>query len=390
MIVIHQAACRGAVRILAAAVLVVALRSGAHASLVTESCNDVAPNFNLAGTCGGTGWDSACWVGINAEPICAYSDVVYAAPGYSNAGNIAGRGGRIGDGGNLIISRHLPTPVIGGCAWVSFSYANFPNTNVTRDDISFGEFGGGSQPLKFGIESRNDRAPRGFIEFNGAGAPGRVWGPVVNIVEPGLAIVKVCVNVNELGHDDVRIWTNPQNLLGGEAGLGEPDTLLSGYDAIPSFSTLFIQQEVKNGTDALRVSFSGDTPASLAEVLGGTPVGLSRAARTCLRTLDAAVMRAVRVAHRELATCRAAIDDGDLKITPPDCDNEAGVRAAIVAANLQLRARVARSCSETDLVTLPTCGHTVEELVSNDGTTGCAVEAVRQGVQRLLDATHGQ
>lgn len=376
-----------------AAVLVsaeVCAPSQAKASLLTESCNDVPQNTGLYTRCGtGTGWgESSCYSGTHTGPKCDYTDIFYNAPGYSNHGNEPDRGGRLAPNGAGYIHRTLPTPIT-TVLWVSITADTFPLLSL--NDVAIGELYGLHARIAFGLDGTQNDTPRPYAELRqGAVTVGREVGGALDTRGPILLIAKIEININAAQHERISLWANPAVLTEGEAGLGAPAVTLTDVDALPSFAGFFIALANANAIDAVRLSVPGDTPASLAEVLLGTPVGLTAKARTCQRQVANRTERYMSVVHRELARCRDRIQQGTLQLAPSECANTPAAAAGIATAGQRLRAGLEGRCSDIEVAMLSACDDTLDGLVSSNGASGCLVSAAQEAALNLLQAEYGE
>jgi cysteine-rich repeat protein len=119
----------------------------------------------------------------------------------------------------------------------------------------------------------------------------------------------------------------------------------------------------------------------------------------CQEAIGKAGEKYARARLRILRKCRDALNKGkalfqDRKKTLPIADRSeclSEFRTARTIANTRGRVRkiVTGKCTDALVGTLSTCGDTVDELVSADGTAGCLVEGHDTAVDMLLTTQYG-
>jgi len=102
---------------------------------------------------------------------------------------------------------------------------------------------------------------------------------------------------------------------------------------------------------------------------------------------------------KHLQKCRNLMDRGialfqdkDKTVAVTDraeCPSEFRTAGKLAKAGEKARKLVAAGCTDTLAGALATCGDTVDEVVSSDGTSGCLIETHDAGVDALLTAQYG-
>ncbi len=264
--------------LLVAAVSAAALQSARSAVIVEEYFNYGATGSNLSGL--GTGADpgwSAAWTGHSGPDYAPTADITYSDPNgnYDNSLNPSTGGGAntsaSGSAAGQVTSRTLDDPITTDF-WTSVLITT---TAADGEALLWFSYGAGSNSYI------SIRAGVARVLYNADSTTGQVSGFSAGTY---LLLANIRMNVNIDGHDEIRLWVNP-NLSNFEASLGTPTISRTGANALgASVVNVGVSfQNPRSQIDAIRL---GDTihdvipePSATALVLLGGCAFLVRRSR---------------------------------------------------------------------------------------------------------------
>jgi hypothetical protein len=215
----------------------------------------------------GDGWGGA-WGGNTRPDYLPGYQLTYNDPNYNNAPNLSGPNHGVatyeldaaGSMSGQFVRRNLAEPMT-GTIWISaLGETNGPSgSGLLPPDVIFWLNANVNNQNYFGLRSETTSAAGQPLEWQlrssirYANTTPAYRGAFAN-GETHLMLVRLDLDVNELGHDNLQFWVNP-NLSGGAGGLGAPVWDMSGSNMFESLTSVGISfTGVGSYMDAIRIS----------------------------------------------------------------------------------------------------------------------------------------
>lgn len=154
-----------------------------------------------------------------------------------------------------------------------------------------------------------------------------------------------------------------------------------GYDVNASDDWFAVGAVAENDQGVVRVYLDDAVACGTEECLSHAP--------TCQKQIASSAKKFHARVFSLLSACRRGIQSGNV---PPDasaCDEDPTVASAIATASGALRRGIESRCTDSDLSLLSSCASSLEALVSSDGSVGCLVEGLQEGVLTQLQLVYG-
>jgi spore coat protein CotH len=144
-----------------------------------------------------------------------------------------------------------------------------------------------------------------------------------------------------------------------------------------------------------RVCFDGP---SFTDIVRCPDCSFTDPKRACQEAIAKAGLDLIKRRMQMVQRCRDGLNegrplvfaDGPTPVTDPqDCGDEQGVAEGTAKAVAKARALLTRRCKAPLVASLPTCGDSVDELISADGQTGCLRDSQLEAADDMTSAAYG-